>query len=86
MAGIIFMLKTPTSVILTLANGNVFLKAITTILIISIAGFVYLYSMMLIGGIKKNDIDSISPRIFNYLPRFLRKNFKSKEWDLTINI
>ncbi|WP_017211499.1 putative polysaccharide biosynthesis protein [Clostridium beijerinckii] len=76
MAGIIFMLKTPTSVILTLANGNVFLKAISTILIISIAGFVYLYSMMLIGGIKKNDIDSISPRIFNYLPRFLRKKLQ----------
>lgn len=76
MSGIIFILKTPTSVILTLANGNTFLKAITTILIISIAGFVYLYSMMLIGGIKKNDIDSISPRIFNYLPRFLRKKLQ----------
>ena len=76
MAGIIFILKTPRSIILTLTNENTLLKVITTILIISIAGFVYLYSIMLLGGIKKSDIDSISPRIFNHLPRFLRKKLK----------
>jgi stage V sporulation protein B len=76
MAGIIFILKTPISIVLTLTNGNILLKGITTLLIISIAGFVYIYSMMLIGGIKKSDIDSVSPRIFNYLPRFLRRKLK----------
>lgn len=76
MAGVIYGLKNFTSILITIANHNSLLKIICTIFIISVAGFVYLYLMMLLGGIKKSDIDSVSPRIFNYLPRSLRKKLR----------
>lgn len=76
MAGVIYVLEVPTSILITISNHNIILKLISNLLIISIAGFAYLYSMILIGGIKKKDIDTISARIFNYLPRFLRKRLK----------
>jgi stage V sporulation protein B len=76
MALVIYILKSFTSSLVMVASNSSLLKVIFTILIIGIAGFVYLYSIMLLGGIKKSDLDSISPRIFNYLPRFLRKQLK----------
>ena len=76
MAGIIFILKEPASMLITITNGGIMLKGITTLLIIVIGGFVYLYLMMVLGGIKKSDMDSISPRIFTLLPRFLRVKLK----------
>jgi stage V sporulation protein B len=76
MVGIIFILKEPVARLITLTHGGIMLKGITTLLIIVIAGFVYLYLMMVLGGIKKSDMDSISPRIFTLLPRFLRVKLK----------
>ncbi len=40
---------------------------------IIIGGIVYLIIMVLLGGIKKRDLDGISPRLYIMLPRFLRK-------------
>lgn len=76
MAAVIFILKEPVDVLIKVSNGGAIISAITTLIIISIAGFVYLYLMILLGGIKKKDIDGLSPRIFNLLPRFLRKKMK----------
>ena len=76
MAGVIYIMKQPTAVIMQITNGTAMLRGITTLLIIAVAGFVYLYLIILLGGIKKSDIDSISPRIFNLLPRFLRVKLK----------
>ena len=76
MAGTIFMLKELVLDLITITNGGIILKEITTLLIIVIGGFVYLYLMLLLGGIKKSDMDSISPRIFNLLPRFIRIKLK----------
>jgi len=76
MAGIIFILKEPAAMLIVIANGGIMIKGITTLLIIVIGGFVYLYLMMSLGGIKKSDMDSISPRIFTLLPRFLRIKLK----------
>ncbi|WP_315067571.1 polysaccharide biosynthesis protein [uncultured Clostridium sp.] len=76
MALIIYILKSFTSSLVMIAGDSSLLKVIFTILIIGIAGLVYLYSIIILGGIKKSDLDAISPRIFNYLPRFLRKQLK----------
>ncbi|MFW2488157.1 polysaccharide biosynthesis protein [Clostridium chromiireducens] len=76
MAVVILAIKTPAVLLIEIANGNTLLKGIITLILISIGGFVYLYLLVLLGGIKKSDIDSISSRIFNYLPRFIRKNLK----------
>ena len=76
MAGSIFVLKQLVSDLITITSGGIILKGITTLLIIVIGGFVYLYLMLVLGGIKKSDINSISPRIFNLLPRFIRIKLK----------
>lgn len=76
MALVIYVLKSFTSSLVIIANNSSLLKLLFTIMIIGIAGLVYLYSIVLLGGIKKNDLDNISPRIFNYLPRFLRRKLK----------
>jgi stage V sporulation protein B len=76
MAGIIYVLKTPIIILITITNESTLVKAVSTFFIIGVAGLTYIYLMMLFGGIKKNDINSVSPRIFNYLPRFLRKKLK----------
>lgn len=47
--------------------------AIATLFLIGIGGVVYLYTMVYFGGIRKKDLDLISPRIFRLLPRRLRK-------------
>ena len=76
MAGVIFTLKSPALMLITITKAGIMLKGITTLMIITVGGFVYLYIMLLLGGIKKSDIDSISPRIFNLLPRFVRVKLK----------
>ena len=76
MAGVIFILKSFSLTLITITSGGIILKGITTLFIISIGGFAYLYLMMALGGIKKSDMDSISPRIFTLLPRFLRIKLK----------
>lgn len=42
------------------------------IILIPIAGFIYGYLMILMGGIRNEDIQSISPKIIRFLPRFMR--------------
>jgi stage V sporulation protein B len=76
MAIAIFVIKQPLAIIIRITNGTTIINGIATLLIISVGGFVYVYFIILIGGIKKNDINSISPRIFNLLPRFLRVKLK----------
>ncbi|MGG7076772.1 putative polysaccharide biosynthesis protein [Clostridium sardiniense] len=46
---------------------------IYTILLVGIGGLVYLYIMVSLGGIRKLDIEALSPRIYTMLPRFIRK-------------
>gem|GEM_PF-4040607 len=76
MGVVIYVMKMPIGIIIEITNGGIVLRGITTMLIIAVGGFVYLYSIILFQGIKKNDIDSISPRIFRMLPRFLRVKLK----------
>lgn len=73
MAGVIFALKNPASIILSITDGGKILNGVMTLIMIAIGGFVYLYLMIILGGINKEDLDSISVRIYRMLPRFLRK-------------
>ncbi|OOM07309.1 putative polysaccharide biosynthesis protein [Clostridium saccharobutylicum] len=76
MAGAIWLLKQPASILINITNGGGLLKGITTLIMISVGGFVYLYLMIMLGGLRKADINSISPKIINLLPRFLRMKLK----------
>ena len=52
---------------------------IYTIVLVFIGVMIYVYVMMIIGGIKKEDIESLPDGIYNRLPNYLKneKNFKS---------
>lgn len=76
MAGVLFVLKQPASIILSITSGGKILSGLITIIIISIGGFVYLYLMIILGGLNKKDMDSISGRIYRILPRFMRKRIR----------
>ena len=76
MAGVLFVLKQPASIILSITSGGKILSGLITIIIISIGGFVYLYLMIILGGLNKKDMDSISGRIYRILPRFMRKRMR----------
>ncbi|GAA0078328.1 polysaccharide biosynthesis protein [Clostridium sp. CTA-5] len=73
---VVYLMKQPVKVVLILCNEQSIVVAITTIIMISVAGFIYLYLMILLGGIRKNDIMSFSTKVYNMLPRFLRKKLK----------
>lgn len=46
------------------------------IILVFIGLIVYLYIMVLIRGIKKSDIESLSPRIYKLLPKFFKRLVK----------
>lgn len=53
------------------------LTCVPVILVEVLAGaFAYLYVMISCGGIRKNDIESISARLITMMPRFLRKKLR----------
>ncbi|SFC78010.1 putative polysaccharide biosynthesis protein [Clostridium uliginosum] len=76
MVAVIYLVKEPLEVLLILFDVGGIITGITTIIMIGIAGFVYLYLMIVLGGIRKNDVNSFSPRLYNMLPRFLRKRLR----------
>ncbi|WP_294401402.1 polysaccharide biosynthesis protein [uncultured Clostridium sp.] len=76
MAAVIFIIKQPVDIILSITNGGKALSGVLTLLMIAVGGFVYLYLMILIGGLHKQDLDSISVRIYRILPRFMRKRMR----------
>ena len=54
-------------------GGGRIISAIITLILISIGGIIYLYTMIYFGGIRRKDLDLISPKLFKFLPRSLRK-------------
>ena len=52
---------------------NNYYKIVILILVL-VGGLIYLFTLILLGGINKKDLDMISPKLFTLLPRFLRKN------------
>ena len=76
MAGVIFALKQPVDIILSITNGGKILSGLITLIMIGIGGAVYLYLMIILGGLNKEDLDSISVRIYRILPRFLRRRMR----------
>ena len=77
MAIVIFILKQPINVLGGfLGSSRIVMYLYTviyTLVLVAIGGFVYLYIMILLGGIRKLDIESISPRVYTMLPKFMRR-------------
>lgn len=55
-----------------LGRGRIVI-AIAAVILIGIGGLIYLYSMIYFGGIRRKDLDLISPKVYKFLPRSLRK-------------
>ena len=76
MAGTIILIKYPFSIVYRFLSPSRYLSIIFLILSLIFGGFIYCYSMILIKGIRKQDIESISPKIIKFLPRFIRVKLK----------
>lgn len=74
MAVSIYILRIPLDRIMNIIDGGRLATTLLVMLLIGVGGSVYLVIMILLGGLKKKDLDMISPRIFVFMPKFLRKN------------
>ncbi|MGG7056860.1 putative polysaccharide biosynthesis protein [Clostridium nigeriense] len=70
---VILVAKFPIIKVAEALGGGRAIIAIATILLIAIGGVIYLYSMIYFGGIRRKDLDLISPKVYKFLPRSLRK-------------
>ena len=78
---VIFLMKIPAERILNLLNdfigtsamGSKLSVIIVLIPIIIVGLLVYFISMIYTGGIRRKDLDTISPKIINLMPKFIRK-------------
>ncbi len=70
---VIFVAKFPIIKVTDALGGVRIVTAFATVVLIGIGGIVYLYTMIYFGGIRKNDLDLFSPKLFKFLPRRLRK-------------
>lgn len=77
---VIFLLKQPIEILgsfIGTAKIVVFIYTlIYTMILVAIGGFVYVYVMIVLGGIRKLDIEAVSPRVYKILPRFIRKKIR----------
>ncbi|MBD7913776.1 polysaccharide biosynthesis protein [Clostridium sp. Sa3CUN1] len=69
----ILIAKFPITKVSDALGGGRIVSAIITLILIAIGGTIYLYTMIYLGGIKRKDLDLISPTLFKFLPRRLRK-------------
>lgn len=69
----ILMAKFPIIKVSDALGGGRIISAIITLILIAIGGTIYLYTMIYFGGIRRKDLDLISPKLFKFLPRSLRK-------------
>lgn len=80
MAVVIIILKQPITIIsgfIGTSRALMYLYTfVYTIILVGIGGLVYLYLMITLGGIRKVDVEAMSPRIYTKLPRFIRKKLK----------
>lgn len=74
MALSIYLCRIPINRMMNIIEGGRIATSLVALILIAIGGCVYLVAMILLGGIKKRDLDMISPKLFTLLPRFLRKN------------
>lgn len=73
MSIVIWICRGPLLRVLSIVEGGRLLTGLIILVLISLGGAVYLITMIAIGGIKKLDLDMISPKLYIIIPRFLRK-------------
>ena len=74
MALSIFICRIPIDRIMNIIGRGRIITCFVILILVLVGGLIYLFTLILLGGINKRDLDMISPRLFTLLPRFLRKN------------
>ncbi len=72
----IMLSKYVISLFIDFNNLSLILGIAILLVIIGIGAFMYLHAIIILGGIKKADIEEISPKLLKVMPKFLRKNIK----------
>lgn len=62
--------------IVTLFKKAYIANAVGTMVAIILGVFVYVYSLILIGGLRKRDLDRMPSRLIKFIPKFVRKRIR----------
>lgn len=73
---VIYLIQLPYSFIYTFITPCRLASIPITFVAIAIGGVIYLYLMIVMGGIRKSDIEAISPKIMRFMPRGMRIKLK----------
>lgn len=73
MSILIVVVKYPVIKVADILGGGRIVIGVATVVLVAVGGVVYLYTMIYFGGIRRKDLDLISPKLFKFLPRRLRK-------------
>ena len=57
-------------------NLSMILTIPILLILICFGGLLYAHGIIYLGGIRKSDIEEISPKALNVLPKFLKKHLK----------
>ena len=76
MTFIIYILKQPLEVFYRFVPLIRLTAMPIVVLLVGVGGFVYLYVMIVLGGIRRKDIEGVSPKIMRFIPRFMRIKLK----------
>ena len=72
----IFVIKYVLTFFINLNDVKTLVGIPILLVIIAISGFMYIHAIIVLGGIKKDDIEEISPKLLKIMPNFLKKNIK----------
>lgn len=73
---VIYILKQPLEVFYRFVPLTRLVAMPIVVLLVAAGGFVYLYVMIVLGGIRRKDIEGISPKVMRFIPRFMRIKLK----------
>lgn len=55
---------------------NPLIGVLMLLFMVALGGVLYLHGIIILGAIKKDDVVSLSPSLYNRIPSFISKKFK----------
>ncbi|MDP4088962.1 MAG: polysaccharide biosynthesis protein [Bacillota bacterium] len=76
MGVIVYMIYFTLETFMIGSHTRAVVKVIPLLFSIGVGGFVYIYGLILVGGITRKDMDSLSPRITRLIPNFMKERMR----------
>lgn len=76
MGVIVYMINFTLETFMASSDVRTIIKAIPLMFSVTIGGIVYVYGLILVGGITKKDFDSVSPRLARLMPNFMKERMR----------